>query len=64
MTDDGWLIQVGRYKGAYKTRWTFLNNNETQAALYYRGLNIGNGYKKRLIHIENDTRTVVARMIS
>lgn len=39
-------IQVGRDKGAYKTRYSDLT--ESQAAIYYTGINIGNGYKKRL----------------
>lgn len=41
------LIQVGRYRGAYKTRYRIIGNLG-QAVLYYRGINIGNGYKKRL----------------
>ena len=40
-------VQVGKGKGAYKTRWVF--TGETQAWHYYSCLNIGNGYKKRLL---------------
>lgn len=40
-------VQVGRGKGAYKTRWVF--TSEQQAWHYYSCLNIGNGYKKRLL---------------
>lgn len=39
-------IQVGRGKSAYKNKYSGLT--ESQAALYYAGINIGNGYKKRL----------------
>ena len=42
-----YAVQIGRGRGAYKTRWVF--NNAAQAELYYRCLNIGRGYKKRLL---------------
>jgi hypothetical protein len=41
------LVQIGKGKSAYKTRWSF-EGNIHKAVMYYRGLNIGNGYKKRL----------------
>jgi Fe-S oxidoreductase len=41
------LVQVGKGKGAYQTRYRFTGDLE-QAVFYYRGINIGNGYKKRL----------------
>ena len=42
------LVQVGKgAKGAYRTRYT-VTGNLGQAVLYYHGINIGNGYKKRL----------------
>jgi len=45
---DIFLIQIGRgKKGSYKTKWIF--STLTQAHMYYRALNIGNGYKKRLV---------------
>ena len=41
-------VQVGRYaKGKYKTRWSF-KGNFAQALAWYKSINIGNGYKKRL----------------
>lgn len=40
-------VQVGRYKGSYSAVWTFWL--ESQAYMYYNGLNMGNGYKKRLL---------------
>lgn len=41
-----YLVQVGRYRGAYRTRYA--TTNEAQAYLLYRGLNVGYGYKARL----------------
>jgi hypothetical protein len=47
-SDTEFLVQVGRLsKGAYKTRYRFVGNLN-QAVAYYNGINIGNGYKKRL----------------
>lgn len=43
------IVQVGRHKkGSYRTRWE-LTGNLAQAISYYNAINIGNGYKKRLI---------------
>lgn len=43
------LVQIGRYqKGSYKTRYRFVGDL-VQAVRWYNGVNIGNGYKKRLI---------------
>jgi hypothetical protein len=43
------LVQVGRYaKGAYRTRYSF-TGNLAQAVFYFNGINIGRGYKKRLV---------------
>jgi L-rhamnose isomerase len=41
-------VQVGKGKGAYKTRYTFEGRLD-QACFYYRSINIGLGYKKRLV---------------
>lgn len=59
-THEGrWLIQVGKDKGSYKTRWSI--DDEGQAWLYYSSINIGNGYKKRLVAPEGG---IVARSYS
>lgn len=55
---DTYLVQIGRNKGVYKTRWSF--NNETQAMMYYISVNVFNGYKKRLVK----NGTVVLRTLS
>lgn len=42
-------IQVGKGpKGAYKTQHIF-TGNLAQAVHWYNGINLGNGYKKRLL---------------
>lgn len=41
------LVQVGKGRGSYSTRYRFTGNLE-QAVFYYRCINIGNNYKKRL----------------
>ena len=40
-------VEIGRGKGKYKSRYTFLGNDLQRAAMYYSAINIGNGYKKR-----------------
>ncbi len=42
-------IQVGKGpKGSYEPRYTF-TGNFSQAWIHYSGINVGNGYKKRLL---------------
>jgi len=41
------LVQIGKGRGSYRTRYSF-TGNLAQAVFYYRCINIGNGYKKRL----------------
>ena len=41
-------VQVGKGRGAYKPRYT-ITGSLGQALFYYHGINIGYGYKKRLI---------------
>ena len=42
-------VQVGKgKKGSYKTRYAF-KGNLGQAVIHYNGVNVGNGYKKRLM---------------
>lgn len=56
-------VQVGRNRGAYKTRYAF-TGNLTQAVLWYRGINIGNGYKKRLYAPSMKPSPTLARAFS
>ena len=56
-------VQVGKgSKGSYKTRYLFVGNF-LQAVLYYRAINIGNGFKKRLVSWDLN-KPVLARQIS
>lgn len=42
-------VEVGHGpKGSYKPRYSF-TGNAAQACFYYRGINVGRGYKKRLV---------------
>lgn len=47
-SETEFLVQVGRGRGAYATRYSF-KGNLGQAVFHYRCINIGNGYKKRLL---------------
>lgn len=42
------LVQIGKNRSAYRTKWSFTGNIH-QAVAYYRALNVGRGYKKRLL---------------
>ncbi len=59
------LVQVGKgYKGSYKTRYS-IKGNLGQAVMYYKGINIGTGYKKRLLMPSSArSRGVLARAFS
>ncbi len=49
--NNTWKVQVGKgKKGSYQTRYIFFDNEEWKAKFYYSCINIGNGYKKRLVH--------------
>lgn len=62
-TDDTvFEVQVGRGRGAYATRYSF-KGEIARAVMYYRAINIGRGYKKRLI-MPNAMRPVLAREFS
>ena len=56
------LVQVGRHRGSYQTRYSFTGDLH-QAVRWYRGLNIGNGYKKRLLAPEFN-KPLLARQFS
>jgi hypothetical protein len=55
-------VQLGRYDSAYHTRYTFTGNLH-QAVRYYCCLNIGNGFKKRLVMV-GANKPVLARQFS
>lgn len=41
-------VQIGKGKGKYSTRYRFTGDIK-EALFWYAGINIGNGYKKRLV---------------
>lgn len=41
-------VQVGRYKSSFKTKYT-IKGSLGRAAFYFACMNVGNGYKKRLL---------------
>lgn len=57
------LVQVGRGNGSYKTRNT-VTGNLLQAVMLYRCINVGNGYKKRLLMPSCSKHPVLARQFS
>ena len=59
--DTEFLVQVGKDKGAYKTRYAF-QGNPYQAVMYFNSINVGNGYKKRLL-MPSSAKPVIARVI-
>jgi hypothetical protein len=62
-TDDTeFLVQVGRGKGKYQTKYSF-KGELARAVMHYNAINIGRGYKKRLI-MPNAMRPVLAREFS
>jgi hypothetical protein len=62
-TGGKWLVQVGKGRGSYTTRYTFTGNkiHNSRALLYYSSLNTHSGGKKRLI---NPDGKIVARVIT
>lgn len=66
MEETKFLVQVGRgSKGAYRTRYAL--TNQGQATFYYNCINIGNGYKKRLIRVDGrpgHAEQIIARSAS
>lgn len=60
-SETKFLVQIGKgRKGAYKTRYTF-TGDLYKAVFYYSGINIGNGYKKRLL-MPSAKKPVLARL--
>jgi hypothetical protein len=62
-SETEFLVQVGRYsKGSYHTKYSF-KGNLAQAVMYYNGINIGYGYKKRLL-MPSSKKPILARSYS
>jgi hypothetical protein len=61
--DDKLVVQLGYRRGTYKTKWSFSGNNLNQAVFYYRGLNVGLGYKKRLLLLRQGSKPLVVTRV-
>ena len=62
-SESVFLVQIGRYaKGSYSTKYRIVGNL-AQAIAYYRAINIGRGYKKRLL-CPSFNRPLLARHFS
>ena len=59
--DTEFLVQVGKGRGSYSTRFRFTGDLE-QAVFYYRCINIGNGYKKRLFSPSFNRKTIAKQL--
>lgn len=59
-SESVFLIQTGKgKKGGYRTKYQIVGNLP-QAIMLYKGINIGNGYKKRLV-CETFNKPLIAR---
>lgn len=56
------LVQVGRGKSAYHTRYRVVGSL-AQSVLLFNGINVGYGYKKRLL-MPSANKPVLARVFS
>lgn len=62
-SETEFLVQVGKGKSNYKTRYSVKGKLDL-ALLYYRSINVGNGYKKRLMMPSCSKNPVLARQFS
>ena len=64
-TETLFQVELGRgERGSYKVRYTFLGAPH-RAVMYYNGINIGRGYKKRLAVVGTEGKKfVIARQFS
>ena len=56
-------VQIGKNKSSYRDKYTFKGHEMPQAIIYYNGINIGNGYKKRL-YVDSFNKPVLDRQFS
>lgn len=57
-----WLVQIGKDKGSYRTKYEFKSSDLhcSQAYFYFNSTNVHSGYKKRLVC----DGKVIARVLS
>lgn len=61
-SETDFLVQIGKNKGSYKTKYS-IKGSLGQALFWYHSINIGNGYKKRLV-MPSSKKPVLARQFS
>jgi len=61
-SETEFLVQIGKGRGGYRTKYRIVGNLR-QAVMYYQGLNIGHGYKKRLL-MPSSKKPVLAKASS
>ena len=61
-SETEFLVKVGKGRGSYKTRYSF-KGQLLRALLYYDSINIGNGYKKRIL-VPSFNKPVLHRQLS
>lgn len=63
-SETEFLVQIGKgLKGGYRTKYRIVGNLG-QAVMYFNGINIGNGYKKRLYMPSSPNGGILARVTS
>lgn len=62
-SETKFLIEVGKNKSAYKSRYSEIGNL-SQAIMNYKMINVGNGYKKRLAMQLSGKKLILARQFS
>lgn len=62
---EGYYVEYGRNsKGRYRQRMSFTINEANRAIMWYDMLNIGSGFKKRLVKYVNGEAEVMFRQKS
>jgi hypothetical protein len=62
-SETAFLVQVGKNSSAYRTRSTF-KGNFAQVWTCFAAINVGNGYKKRILMPSCNRNPVIARQFS
>ena len=63
-SETEFLVQLGKgKKGSYKTRFSIVGNLE-RAVFHFNCINIGKGYKKRLLMSSCSTKPVLIKQTS
>lgn len=65
MDDTKFYVQIGKGKSKYWTKYSFTGiEKEKEAWFWYGGINVGYGYKKRLVREDIIGKIILARQFS